>query len=103
MVKQNNKKKSNKVVHIGKIRKEKEEKVSIIALLKYTRKAALAIQNKTCLLCQTKKICVNKTALCAVCYNNLSPKEMKEADREAQHKTIEVKVTDDRWEGLEDE
>ena len=102
-MKQNNKRKSSKVVHIGKIRKEKEGKGSIIALLKNTRKAALAIQNKTCLLCQTPKICVNKTALCAVCYNNLNPKEMKVADREAQHKTIEVKVTDDRWKDPEDE
>jgi hypothetical protein len=101
-MKSNNKKKCAKVVHIGKIRKEKEEKGSIIALVKDTHKATLAIQDKICLICQTKKLCVNKTGLCASCYNNLNPKEKKVADREAKHKTIEVKVTDDRWEDLED-
>lgn len=101
-MKYNNQKKSTKVVHIEKIRKEREEKGSIIALLKDTRKAALAIQNRTCLICHTKKLCVNKTGLCAACYHNLSPKEKKGADKEAQHKIIEIKVIDDRWEDSED-
>ena len=101
-MKYNNQKKSNKVVHIGTIRKEKEEKGSIIGLLRDTRKVTLAIQNKTCLICHTKKLCVNKTGLCAACYNNLSPKEKKGADKEAQHKIVEIKVTDDRWENSED-
>ena len=101
-MKYNSQKKSNKVVHIGKIRKEKEEKGSITALLKDTRKVALAIQNRICLICHTKKLCVNKTGLCAACYNNLSTKEKKGADKEAQHKIIEIKVTDDRWEDLKD-
>jgi len=97
-VKNSDQKKQGKVVQIEKARKKKEEKGSIIALIKNTRKAALAIQSKTCLLCQTKKLCVNITGLCSACYNNLIPNEKKVADLEAQHKTIEVKVTDDRWE-----
>jgi len=101
-VKNNKQEKYHKVVYIGKRRKKKEEKGSIMALLKDTRKAALAIQDRTCLLCQTKKLCVNKTGLCASCYNNLSLEEKKAADREAQHKTVEVKVTDDRWKDLQD-
>jgi hypothetical protein len=87
----------NKVVHIGRIRKEKEEKSSPTTLLRDTKKVALAIQHKTCLLCHTKKMCVNLTGLCASCYDALSPLEQKIADNEAQHKSIEIKVTDDRW------
>ena len=75
-----------------KIYEKKEEKGSIVALIKDTRKAVLAIQSKTCLLCQTKKLCVNRTGLCSACYNNLTPNEKKVAALEAQHKTIEVKV-----------
>lgn len=99
----NNKQKNfNKVIQIEKIRKEKEAKGTIVTLLKDTRKAAFAIQDKICLLCQSKKMCVNTTGLCAQCYSNLGPKEKKLADREAQHKTIEIKITDDRWEDLQD-
>ena len=96
-MKNSDQKKQGKVVQIEKARKKKEEKGSIIALIKNTRKAALAIQSKTCLLCQTKKLCVNITGLCSACYNNLIPNEKNLANLEAQHKTIEVKVTDDRW------
>lgn len=101
-MKNNNQKKLDKVVHLGKIRKEKEEKGSLIALLKDTQKAAHAIQHKNCLLCQNKKMCVNTTGLCASCYSNLNPQEKAVADREALHKNIEIKVTDDRWEDLLD-
>lgn len=93
---------SSKVVRIEKVRKEREGKGLIIKLLKDTRKVALAIQNKTCLLCRTQKLCVNKTGLCASCYDNLIPEEKKTAIREAQHKIIEVKVTDDRWDNEKD-
>lgn len=86
-----------KVVHIEKARKKKEEKGSITVLLKDTRKVVRAIQNKTCLLCHTRKLCVNKTGLCSGCYNDLIPREKRVADQEAKHKIIEVKVTDDRW------
>ena len=97
-MKNSDQKKQGNVVQIEKASKKKEEQGSIIALLKDTRKATLAIQSKTCLLCQTKKLCVNRTGLCSACYNDLIPNEKKIAELEAQHKTIEVKVTDDRWE-----
>ena len=84
-----------KVINITEIRKEKQG--SLVFLLKDTRKAALAIKHKTCLNCQTKKMCVNITGLCSSCYSNLTPEEKAVADNEAQHKIIEIKVTDDRW------
>ena len=84
-----------KVINITEIRKEKQG--SLLFLLKDTRKAVLAIKHKTCLNCQTKKMCVNITGLCSSCYSNLTPEEKAVADNEAQHKIIEIKVTDDRW------
>lgn len=88
----------NKVVHIDTRRKgSSREKGSVTSLLNDTHQAACAIQTKTCLLCKAQKLCVNKTGLCASCYSSLSSKEKRIADREAGHKTIEVKVTDDRW------
>ena len=87
----------NKVVHIDSRRKRSGEKGSVTALLYDTHQAAHAIQNKTCLLCHAQKLCVNKTGLCAACYETLSPKDKKIADKEAGHKTIEIKVRDDRW------
>ncbi len=92
-----NQRKNHKVINIGSARKVKEVKDSLSSLLTDTRKVALAIQDKTCLLCHTKKMCVNLTGLCASCYDSLSAKEKLIADREAQHKTIEITVTDDRW------
>ncbi|MCK5011258.1 MAG: hypothetical protein KAS98_12265 [Deltaproteobacteria bacterium] len=97
-MKNSNQKKRDKVVYIEKARKKKEEKGSIIVLLKDSRKVVHAIQNKTCLLCQTRKLCVNKTGLCSGCYHNLIPREKSVAEQEAKHKIIEVKITDDRWE-----
>ena len=96
-MKNSNQKKRDKVVDIEKARKKKEEKGSIIVLLKDSRKVVRAIQNKTCLLCQTRKLCVNKTGLCSGCYHSLIPREKRVADQEARHKIIEVKITDDRW------
>ena len=87
----------SKVVNIDTIRKQKRGKGSLRALLLDTHQAAQAIQQKTCMLCHARKLCVNKTGLCASCYGELSPKEKQIADREAQHKIIEVTVTDDRW------
>jgi len=63
MVKKKKQETFPKVINIGKIRQEKEKKGSLIALLKDTRKAALSIKHKTCLHCQTKKMCVNITGM----------------------------------------
>ena len=90
-------KNEHKVVDIETVRKGKKQKGTATAMLSDTHLAARAIQNKTCLICQTQKLCVNKTGLCASCYSTLSPREKRIADREAAHKIIEVKVTDDRW------
>ena len=91
-------KNGHKVVDIETVRKGRKQKGTATAMLSDTRLAARAIQNKTCLICQAQKLCVNKTGLCASCYSSLSPREKRIADREAAHKIIEVKVTDDRWE-----
>ena len=90
-------KNEHKVVDIETVRRDKQQKGTASAVLSDTHLAARAIQNKTCLLCQAQKLCVNKTGLCASCYSTLSPREKRIADREAKHKIIEVKVTDDRW------
>ena len=87
----------DKVVDIASVRKGRKENSSPASMLRDTHMAARAIQNKTCLLCQAQKLCVTKTGLCASCYNTLSPREKRIADSEAKHKTIEVTVTDDRW------
>jgi len=102
MVKNSRQKTPNKIFHIERIRKEKEEKGSLIALLKDTHKAVRAIRDKTCLICKTKKLCVTTTGLCSACYDNLTFKEKAVADREAQHKIIEIKVTDNRWQDTKD-
>ena len=90
-------KNDRKVVNIDTVRQQKRGKGSLMALLLDTRQAAHAIQHKTCILCHARKLCVNKTGLCASCYSELSPKEKQVADHEAEHKIIEVTVTDDRW------
>jgi hypothetical protein len=91
--------KSQKVVSIEGQRCKKQARKSIVARLQDTRAAARAMQDKTCLMCNAKKICVNKTGLCAACYNTLNPQEKKVADSEAAHKIITVTVADDRWTG----
>ncbi len=93
----NNKKKNAKIINLEKARKEKEGEDSIIPFLKDSRKVAHSIQNKTCLFCHAKKMCVNKTGLCASCYSDLASNEKRVADKEAEHKIIQVNVIDDRW------
>jgi len=93
----NNSSNNHKIVSLDQARKAKTGEGSVFAILKDTKRIAMAIQKRTCILCNTMKMCVNKTGLCAACYLNLSPKEKKIADEEAKHKKIELKVTDDRW------
>ncbi|MBW1714606.1 MAG: hypothetical protein JRJ77_02105 [Deltaproteobacteria bacterium] len=93
----------HKVVQLDQVRKLRGEVGSITAILKDTKRIALAIETRTCALCDTMKMCVNKTGLCAACYLNLSPIEKKVADKEAEHKKIQLLVTDDRWKKKEDE
>jgi hypothetical protein len=88
---------NHKIVHLEQVRKVRTGEGSVFAILKDTKRIAIAIQQRTCVLCNTMKMCVNKTGLCAACYLNLSPREKKIADEEAKHKKIELKVTDDRW------
>ena len=64
---------------------------------------AEAIRQRRCILCESTKMCVNKTGLCASCYLDLSPQEKRIADDEARHKMVELKVIDDRWERREDQ
>jgi hypothetical protein len=43
-------------------------------------------------------MCVDKTGVCASCYDSeLTKEERAIADKEADHKHIHIKVTDDRW------
>ena len=75
------------------------KKSGIIPLLRDTQAAAQSIAAHICLICKTKKMCVNKTGVCTSCYDSvLTAEEKKVADEEAQHKTIQIVVTDDRWE-----
>ena len=87
----------HKIVHLEQVRKARSGEGSIFVILKDTKRIATAIQQRTCILCNMMKMCVNRTGLCAACYLNLSPREKKIADEEAKHKKIELKVTDDRW------
>lgn len=88
---------SQKVVPIEGQRCRKQAYRSVLNLLHDTHATVRAIQNKTCLLCAAKKLCVNKTGLCAACYGTLKPEEKKVADSEAAHKIITITVSDDRW------
>jgi len=91
--------KSQKVVPLEGHRSKKQARDSILNVLRDTRATARAIQVKTCLLCMAKKLCVNKTGLCAACYGSLNPREKQIADSEAAHKIITISVSDDRWPG----
>jgi hypothetical protein len=88
---------NQKVVSLEGQRSKKHAPTSVVSVLQDTRAAARAMQDKTCLLCRSKKLCVNKTGLCAACYNTLTPQEKKIADSEAVHKIVTVTVSDDRW------
>ncbi len=86
----------NNVVNLNIIRTHK--KSGIINLLKDSKKVTWAIATHACLICNTKKMCVNKTGVCASCYDSvLTPEEKLVADAEAKHKIIKITVTDDRW------
>lgn len=89
---------NHNVIHLEQVRRIRTGEGSVFAILKDTKRIAMAIEQRTCVLCNTMKMCVNKTGLCAACYLNLSPQEKKIADEEAKHKRIRLKVTDDRWE-----
>jgi len=99
----NDRKKNNKVVSLEDVWKARKKGGYMLAILKDTARIALAIQTRTCALCDTVKMCVNKTGLCGACYLNLNPREKKVADEEARHKKIQLVVTDDRWGKEEDE
>jgi hypothetical protein len=89
--------KNQNVVSLEGRRSKKQARTTIVALLQDTRAAARALQDKICLLCHSRKLCVNKTGLCASCYATLHLQEKKVADSEAAHKIITVTVSDDRW------
>jgi hypothetical protein len=89
---------NHKIVHLEQIWKARREKDNTVAILKDTKRIAMAIEKRTCVLCNKMKMCVNRTGLCAACYSTITPKEKRVADEEARHKRIEVTVTDDRWE-----
>jgi hypothetical protein len=85
------------IIDLDDIRARK--KSGIIPLLRDTQAAAQSIAAHICLICKTKKMCVNKTGVCTSCYDTvLTVEEKKVADEEAKHKTIRIVVTDDRWE-----
>jgi hypothetical protein len=85
------------VVNLSDVRAHK--KPSITRLLRDSRKAVQAIVTHICLICNSKKMCVNKTGVCSACYDSvLSREEKMVAQEEARHKNIKITVTDDRWE-----
>ncbi len=93
---------SGKVVRIEEAWKKKGKVGSIVGILRDTKRIVSAIETRRCALCDTVKICVNKTGLCAACYLDLSPREKRVADEEARHKKIKLMVRDDRWRKEED-
>jgi len=97
------KEKNSKIVKLEDIWKARKQESSITAILKDSRRIAMAVEQRTCVICTIAKKCVNKTGLCASCYHDLSPRHKKVADEEAQHKIVEFIVTDDRWKELEDD
>jgi hypothetical protein len=90
--------KDRKVIHLDEVWKARGKTVHLTAILTDSRRVAEAIRQKTCILCEKTKMCVNKTGLCAACYLNLTPEDKRVADEEARHKRVELRVTDDRWE-----
>jgi hypothetical protein len=89
--------KDHKVIHLDEVWKARGKTTHLTAILRDSRRVAEAIRQKTCILCEKTKMCVNKTGLCAACYLNCTPEEKRVADEEARHKRVELKVTDDRW------
>jgi hypothetical protein len=75
------------------------KKPNIIQTLQDSKNVTKAITTSTCMICHTKKACVDKTGICASCYDNvLTAEERMIANEEAKHKIIKILVTDDRWE-----
>jgi hypothetical protein len=97
-----NKDKDHKVIRLDEVWKARGKAGNLTAALRDSRRVAEAIRQRTCIVCEKTKMCVNKTGLCASCYMNLAPQEKRVADEEARHKRINIRVTDDRWEGKED-
>ncbi len=93
---------NRKVVRLEQVWRYRKKEDSVLAILKDVKRVALAIEKRTCALCSTMKMCVNKTGLCAACYSKLSAKEKKVADEEARHKKVQLIVTDDRWDKTND-
>ncbi len=91
-----------KVVRLEQIRKSRGKEDHIVAILKDMKRIAMAIEKRTCVLCNTTKVCINKTGLCTACYSKLSPREKGVADEEARHKKIHLTVADDRWSRRDD-
>jgi hypothetical protein len=88
--------KKNNILNLDEIRAKKI--TGTVQLLKNSKKIARAISNRKCVICNTKKSCVNKAGVCAYCFENvLSPEEKKIAEEEAKHKIIKIQVIDDRW------
>jgi hypothetical protein len=88
---------TSNVVHLRDVRTHK--KSSVMTLLKDSKGVAQAISSHICLICHQKKMCVNKTGVCASCYDSaLTSEEKTLADNEAKHKIIKITVIDDRWE-----
>jgi hypothetical protein len=96
-----NKDKDGKIIRLDEAWKTRGKGGSLIFVLRDTKRVVEAIRQRTCILCEKTKMCVNKTGLCASCYLDLSPQEKRIADNEARHKIIELKVIDDRWDGRE--
>ena len=88
---------NGKIVKLEDIWRARGHKWSTMAILKDSKRIAMGIEKRTCVLCNTAKNCVNKTGLCVSCYRDLSPRQKKVADEEAQHKKVEFVVIDDRW------
>ena len=85
-----------KILDLDEIRAKKQ--TSTVHILKDSKKIARAISDRTCIICNTRKACVNKAGVCSYCFENeLTPQEKKIAAEEAKHKIIKIQVLDDRW------
>ena len=88
---------SSNILSLDEIRAKKRS--ATVQLLKDSRKMARAISTRTCVICNTKKSCVNKAGVCSYCFENvLTPEEKVIAEHEAKLKIIKIQVIDDRWE-----
>ena len=94
--------KDHKVIRLDEAWKARGKAGRLTATLMDSKRVAEAIRQRTCILCEKTKMCVNKTGLCAACYLNLDPQEKSVADEEARHKRVELTVIDDRWGGKDD-